>query len=222
MNKFHNLYALFFAIGIFALLFGCGPSTEITGTWANPELKNKKYTNILVTSMVNNVASRQAIETDLKLELESQGVQVTRGIDLFPPSLRDEKMGDKKSLLQAIDDNNFDALLTVTVIDSETETRYVPGTYSYAPINRFGYYGNFWGYYNYWYPQIYNAGYYAQEKIYFLETNLYDAESEILIWSAQTETVNPNSLTDFSSDFAKVITEKLRNDNLLDRSMATN
>ncbi|MBK6264422.1 hypothetical protein JKA74_05185 [Marivirga sp. S37H4] len=216
MKHFHK--SLFFVLGIFLLMVSCGPTTRVTGSWTNPEVpQQRKYSDILVTAMIDNVNVRQSIESELKNELSNEGVKVTRGFDLFPPSLRDEKMGSKEDLLDAIGQNGFDGILTVALIDKETETRYIPGTYIYAPISRFGYYGNFWGYYNHWYPQVYDRGYYAEDKRYFLETNLYDADSERLIWSAQSETVNPKSILSFSTEFAEMIKNNLKEENLLGR-----
>src|SRR5690606_23752299 len=106
-------------------------------------------------------------------------------------------------------------ILTVALIDKETETRYVPGNAGYAPMPRFGYYGTFWGYYNTWYPTLYSPGYYEGEKVYFIETNLYDADTEELLWSAQSETYNPRNLPDFASTFADVVVSRMERDDLL-------
>ena len=80
---------------------------------------------------------------------------------------------------------------------------------------RFGYYGTFWGYYNTWHPTLYSPGYYQEDKVYFIETNLYDAETEQLLWSAQSETYNPSSLTIFAKTFADVVVSRMQQEDLL-------
>lgn len=160
------------------------------------------------------------IETELAEELRAQGVSVSTSSELFPPNFTDENVPGREEMLETIRGNGHDAILTVAVIDEETETRYVPGT-AFAPMNRFGFYNTFWGYFNYWQPQIYDPGYYTQDKIYFLETNLYDAETQDLVWSAQSETVNPTDLERFSEGFAEVTVNAMAEDNVLDATTAS-
>jgi hypothetical protein len=53
------------------------------------------------------------------------------------------------------------------------------------------------------------------EKTYYLETNLYDAESENLIWSAQSQIYSPNYFNTFTEDFAAEITANLAREDVL-------
>ncbi len=161
------------------------------------------------------MSTREILEDELAMQMRSKGVRVSQGMNLFPPQLRDEKMGSKEDLLDAINENKFDGIITVTLIDSETETRYIPGNYAYAPVSRYGYYGNFWGHYNTRYTAAYDPGYYDTTREYFLETNLYDAQTEKLIWSAQSKTINTGSIENFSEDYSTRITEKLADENLI-------
>ncbi|SMG12601.1 hypothetical protein SAMN05661096_00523 [Marivirga sericea] len=63
---------------------------------------------------------------------------------------------------------------------------------------------------------MYSSGYYDINKTYFLETNFYDAESEKLVWSAQSKTVNPISLEDLTQDFSKKIINRIEDQNLIE------
>jgi hypothetical protein len=205
--------AMIALIGIIALLYSCSPSTEITGTWKNPNVSAAVYDNILIASMSSKVNVKQEIENNLAAELSKQGVQAYKGIEVLPPSFRDNP--DKNEMLKKIRGTSANAILTVSLIDTETENRYVPGNVTYAPVSRFGYYGRFWGYYNYWNPIVTSPGYYTEDKTYFLETNLYDVDTEELVWSAQSETYNPSSLSQSSQEFAKIIVDKLKADGVI-------
>lgn len=214
MRNYRNLYLGLFFMSAFVLA-SCAASTDITATWNNPDVEDAAYGNILVTAMVDDISARQNLEDELAEELKERGVMVTKSLNLFPPKMRDEKMGSKEELLNAIDENNFNGVITITLIDKETETRYVPGNYAYSPVSTYGYYGNFWGYYNNWYPQVYNTGYYDVDREYFLETNLYDAESEKLVWSAQSQTVNPETLENLTEDYSQKIVRYMENESLV-------
>jgi hypothetical protein len=202
-----------FVIGV--CLYGCAPSTEIIGSWKNTQANPENLNSILVTALTSNTQARQTVENDLTRALQLNGYQAIKSMEVLPPTFTAGKEPDKEVLLDKIDGTGVDAILTVALLNKETENRYVPGNYGYEPIPRFGYYGRFWGYYNTWYPTLYSPGYYTEDEIYFLETNLYNAETEELLWSAQSETYNPGNLSGFSKDFASVVITKMEEDGVI-------
>jgi hypothetical protein len=202
-------------VAVFCLA-GCKATTEITGSWKNPDVLMVGDVNtILVTALTGRTLARQAMEDELSSALNKQGYKTIKSIDVMPPTLSSGQTLERSDLLSKINGTGANVILTVALIDKETETRYVPGNQGYAPISRFGYYGTFWGYYNTWYPTLYSPGYYEEDKVYFIETNLYDAKTEQLLWSAQSESYNPSSLTDFADEFAEVVVSRLEDDGLL-------
>lgn len=209
-----NVFLIISALVVGTLISCRTTATTITGDWKNPAVEEKQYDHILVVALVQNINAKSTVENDLARELREQGVNASTGMEVFPPSLEDG-FSDKQSILNYVRNNGAEAILTVSLIDEETESRYVPGTYSYAPYPMYNYYGMFWGYYSYWYPRVYSPGYYTEDKVYYIETNLYDADTERLVWSAQSETYNPSSLDSFSEDFAKLIATRLTEENVL-------
>lgn len=198
------------------VLAGCAPGTQITGSWKNPDARTAANINtILVTALTGRTTARQAVENDIAAALEERGYKTIKSIDVMPPTFTGNRTPDREELLSRISDSGADAILTVALIDKETETRYVPGSAGYTPFPRFGYYGTFSGYYNTWYPTLYDPGYYEKEKVYFIETNLYDVETEALLWSAQSETYDPSSLPNFAKEFSEVVVSRLERDELL-------
>ncbi|WP_276498861.1 hypothetical protein [Pontibacter litorisediminis] len=198
-----------------ALLWGCTPTTRITGTWKNPEATAQNYSKVMVVALTDNVRARQTAETDMQAQLQKHGVESVRSIDMFPPTVAQKGGPDVNEILSKAQEQGYEGILTIALLDEETETRYVPGSYGYTPMTRFGWYGRFRGYYTYWYPTLYDPGYYAEEKIYFLETNLYDAKTEQLQWSAQTESHSPASLRKASENLAELTINRLAQEGLL-------
>lgn len=196
------------------LVSACSSQTQITGSWKNPIQNSYAYKNIHVTALTGNERAKAVVEEDLAEELREQGVEVSTGMEVFPSRFTEE-VPDRDKMLAEIRNTDADAILTVALVDKETESRYVPGSYDYSPFPRYSYYGRFWGYYSYWQPQIYQPGYYSETKIYYIETNLYDVNTEQLIWSAQSETYNPGGLEEFSDDFAELIAQRLRQEKVL-------
>ncbi|WP_299703492.1 hypothetical protein [uncultured Pontibacter sp.] len=197
------------------VLSGCASSTQILGSWKSPEIAAQNYQRIVVAALTDNVLARQEVEDDLQAQLRLRGIEATRSIDLFPPSAASKTGPDVNLLLDRIKENGHDAILTAALVDEQTETRYVPGNMGYRPMTRFGWYGNFRGYYNFWYPTLYQPGYYTEEKIYYLETNLYDTNSEQLVWSAQSKSYSPSSLRRAAAKFAEITVQKMTEDNVL-------
>ncbi|WP_162054967.1 hypothetical protein [Pontibacter pamirensis] len=199
-------------------LYGCAASTEVIGSWKRPEAVTETYNNVVVAAMTDNIQARQIIEEQLENQLELRGVKATKSIELFPPSAADKQGGDPDMMLQRIQGEGYDGIITAAVVDQETETRYVPGNLgygAYAPVTRFGWYNTFRGYYGYMSPALYQPGYYTKDKIYFLESNLYDAGSENLVWSAQSRSYDPGTVTSFADEFAEVTVKQLAKDNVI-------
>jgi len=185
----------------------------VTGTWQKPAV-TETYDNIMVTALVPTTSSRSAIERSMVANLREEGTDASQSIDVIPPRLIEEE--DKKREIQnTIIRDGFDGVLTITLIDEDTETRYVRGSGMYRPYPYYGFYGNFWGYYDYWYPRFYEPGYYVENKVYYMETNLYDAQTEDLVWSAQSETYDPIDLESFAEGFSEEIVEELDEQGLI-------
>lgn len=211
---YHNL-AQVVALSLVVLLWACTPTTRITGTWKAPDAASKNYNRIVVAALTDNIRARETVENDMQAQFRARGVEVTRSMDLFPPTASGKGGPDVDLLLDKLKTENYDGIMTIALIDEKTETRYVPGTYGYAPITRFGWYGRFRGYYTYWYPTLYDPGYYTEEKIYFLETNLYDENTENLVWSAQSRSYSPASLRNASEKLAEITVGRLAQDGLI-------
>lgn len=171
---------------------------------------------MLVASLSANVGARQMVETQMVEALQKRGIVAGRGQDIFPPKFNPESEPDKAAAADKMKAAGFTSVLTVSLVNKESQSRYVPGTMSYAPYPTFGWYGRFWGYYGYMYGATYSPGYYTTDKTYFLESNLYDLNQDgKLVWSGQSETYNPNSLESFAKAFAVKVSTALDNAGLL-------
>lgn len=202
-------------LALAAVIYGCAAATQITGTWKSPEAAQKSFNRVVVAAMTENVQARQTIEDQLQAQLQARGIEAVKSVDLFPPTRTQRNESPADLMLERMNGDKYDGILTVAVVDQETETRYVPGNYAYAPVSRFGYYRTFRGYYSYWYPTLYEPGYYTQDKVYFLETNLYETNTENLIWSAQSKSYDPSSLSSFADTFAEKTVERMVQDNII-------
>lgn len=201
---------------LFLLISACGTATRITGSWKDPDVNTATTANksVLITALTRNMEVRTKVEDALAAKAAEMNIEAVKSSDVFSPDFFQE-IPSRDNLLSQIRKTGVDAILTVSLIDTKSETRYVPGSSRYAPFPAYNWYGGFYSYLNYWHPIMYEPGYYVTDKTYFLETNLYSTETDRLIWSAQSETVNPSSLDAFVDEYPNVLLERMIHDGLL-------
>ncbi|WP_346318513.1 hypothetical protein [Chitinophaga sp. YIM B06452] len=197
------------------VLTACSTTTRVTEFYRNPDAPKKTYQSIFIAALVHNVNAKNSIETNLANAAQARGYKAIKSADVFPPNFTRDKIPNKETILNKVRELGCDAIFTVALVDKTSETRYVPGSGPYRPYPAFGWYGNFWGYYSYWGPMMYDPGYYTTDKTYFMEGNLYDAASETLLFSMQSSTMNPNSVDDFSKSYTAALVGELEKQGLL-------
>jgi hypothetical protein len=195
------------------VMSGCN-TTEIIGSWQAPEAEGQEYNSVIVTGLTSTILPREEMEYEMVDALKNEDVYATHSMSIITNKMNMSNEDVQDSVLMSVDAKGYDALLTITLLDKDTEAQYVPGNV-YRPVAEYPYYGNFWGYYTYNYGVVYDPGYYTLEREYYIEANLYDAETEKLIWSAQTRTHDPDTLGNLADDFAKVVAKELDKENLM-------
>ena len=193
-----------------AVIFSaCKTPQKVTSTWVNKEFApNTPYKKIMVIVMANQVSSKYTIEKQMAQLLKSRGRQVVESNDIFPPSLAGDSYNSRDILIGAINRAGCDAVFTIAILDTKTETSYQPGSY-YSPISMYDYYGNFGSYYNYRMPAMYSPGYYTENKTYYLETNFYDLKGNTLIWSIQSSACNITDLDKWFKEYSYILKTEL-------------
>lgn len=183
---------------VFILFESCSPANKITYSWSNTDFKaGKPFKKIFLAALVNNPHVRTHLEEDMWLTAKANGFDTERSWDYFPPSFSKPNPPTRELMMEKIKNLGCDLIFTITLTDKKSETRYVPRNLGYyGPYSGYGL--QFRGFYSYWYPYAYDPGYYVTDKTYFMEGNLFDAETETLIWSVQTKTINPGSIEKFS------------------------
>lgn len=197
-----------------AIVTACAPSTKIIGSWKSPEAESTGYSNLFVAALISdNYITKKTIEEDIDELLVQKGVQAISNLEQVKPGLMLTN-DNKDQIVQEIKNSGRDGIMTIAIIDQTNETRYVPGTV-YSPMYYGGGYGRFGGYYGMYGPSTYSPGYYATDKNYYVEINLYDTETQALVWSAQSATTNPSSIDNAAREFAYVVVDKMIKDKII-------
>ncbi len=195
-------------------LAGCSSGTKITGSWKAPEAM--KYKTFFVTVLNRDLTVRTAVEGNLSSSLTKSGVNVTKSVELFSPATKIETKTEREQVIKKIQAGGYEAIMAISLIKKEENTYYVPGTTAaYDPKSLGGFSGMFPGYYDNGVSTYSTPGYYQTDKIYFIESNVYDGKTLKLVWSAQSQTFNPVNIKAASSEFSSVVVDALKKDKLI-------
>jgi hypothetical protein len=152
---------------------------------------------------------KRFFEDEFVRQLQARGVSSTSSYRIFPS----DGMLEKNIVLSKIRDKGIDTFLITRMVDKKTVETYVPGTVHYTPPRT---HRRWHGYYAASYGAVYEPGYTVRDEVVVLETNLYDAKSEELIWTALSETVKDGSEERVIKNFIKLIVKNLSEKNLIE------
>jgi hypothetical protein len=190
------------------ILTSCAASNRLTLDWANSDYAGK-VDNVLVIGIGEDATKTRVFENALTERLQSEGIQAKPSFSTFPPGELSEQQ-----LKDSVAAANVDAVLVTRVISIDKETEYVPPmtTSHYAP---YSYYSGMYPYYHSSYMMVTEPGYYQENTIATLESNLYDASDATLIWSAQSEAFNPTNVEKVIKDISRLIVQSLNSQGVL-------
>ncbi len=200
---------------IVLLLTGCGSTKQINilHAWLNKEaLKNRPVKKVYIMCLFNNSTMVEALEHVLEEEATARKYTTYGNSYSFPYKIDDPNIA-KKLILEKVKSLECDAIFVTTVKSVRSETYYVstssvgvgvrggyyPYNTGYLPYN--GYQGNFNSYYSGYYSETSLSGYYATDKLYFIESNLYDTQTLELLWSVQSKSYNPTDAEKVSKEY---------------------
>jgi hypothetical protein len=193
------------AASFLLVLQACGPSTKITKSWRDPEssINPQTFSKVIISAFIRDESGRRTVEDELVKRLNGKGVaSYTMNFSGLDTTAGSTALQDK------LKSEGFDGAIVMRLVDVEKEVNYVPGTTYPTYYGRYGgYYG---GYYGYGSP-----GYYQEDKVYNVETNIYSLKTDKLMWSGTTATTNPSNLNKTINEIADVIADKMRQEGFL-------
>lgn len=186
------------------LFSSCGPSVQLTASWKNNNVQSAPFSKILVMAIGKDLEKRRMGEDNMKLELNKHGLTVATSLDEFGPDF--SKMNDSAGMRGILLDKQFDAVLTVRVLNVDEHDRWIPGDVYYGPLGFYrgfyGYYFRVWGYYK-------QPGYLITDVEVLLESNLYKVSTGELLWSGQSKAFSRNPTPAMARHYAKNIVEDM-------------
>lgn len=197
---------LLFAAIAATLFFSCQTS-KITHAWKEGNTFPKKYKKVLVLGVLtdNDRELKSKMEMHLVNDLKDLGYFAQSATEIFPPGTFVK--GDTAKAAAAIQSKNYDAVLTVVLLNKTKEKYYVPGKVINTPYMY--YHNRFDRYYDIIYQRIYSEGYYAEDTKIFWESNFYDVAEKKLVYSVQTSSFDPGSKETLAHYYGVLIANSL-------------
>lgn len=215
------------------LLMSCS-SARLTSSWTNETYTPQKYNKLLVFAIASQTSGRAAVEGAMSNELNRHGINAVSSLSLFPGSQNanavQPSMISREELVQKLKENDIDGLLVLSLLDKKEEQVYVEGrTTTHSEINpqqvyvepvynyhydgyndRYDpYYRDYYTYYQTVQTTVTEPGYYENQTTLYLESNFYRVSDATLVWSGQSEVVDPSSLSTGAHDWAAAVTKAL-------------
>lgn len=168
---------LFFTLA--ALLFAGCVTTQVTGVWKDPSY-NTRPGKIMVIGVAKNPLNRRLFEDEFVAQLNTRGTEAIASYTVLSDNLQD----DQAAIAEKVTEIGADTVLITRLVSKKVVHVYVPGSAFYPPP----YYDTWPDYYGYGYRYLYAPGYIAEDEYAVIETNLYEAGNDKLIWAATSET----------------------------------
>ena len=176
-------------------------STKITSSWreADKTVTINQLNKVLVLALFNNETNRHKAEDQMAGYLKGKGVV---SYNYFSDKFN---RTNEAAIRESIAADGFDGAITMRLIDVEKEKIYLPSNQPLYPA----YSRNFPAYYyrNYGYYQQEN--YYRTTRIYTVETNVYSIKEDKIIWTAITQTTDPEGVNKLTGEIAKVVYKQM-------------
>jgi hypothetical protein len=154
-------------------------STQLTSVWKDPSYQTRPA-KIMVVGVAKNPINRRLFEDEFVLQFKARGTEAIASYTVLP----DRQQDDREAIAAKVKELGADTILITRLVSRKIVQVYVPGTPYFPPP----YYGSWPDYYGYGYHYMYTPGYIAEDEYAVIETNLYEAKSNKLIWAASSET----------------------------------
>ena len=172
----------FLLLGVIIFISGCS-TTDITGVWKDPDYKDGPIQSALVVGVSEDQLSRNLFESSMSTALEQKGVRTVTSAKAL-----EKRDMSKENLMAAAQEQNLQTIVVTRIVGVQQGEVYTPPSVYSVPDP---YYRRWDTYYPRTRTYMYTPGQYTSYTSVNLETNVYNVKDQSLIWSAASETFDP-------------------------------
>jgi len=175
---FFRRYSTGFLLMVAVVLTACS-TTQIKSVWKEPSYLGQPQ-RVMVVAVAKEPINRRIFEDEFVLQLKARGTDAIASYTVLP----DRSQNDQAAIAKLVEQMNADTVLISRLVSKRSVRVYYPATVTYRPRH----YLSWPDYYRHGYDTIDTQGYMTQYEYALMETNLYDARNDNLIWATTTET----------------------------------
>jgi hypothetical protein len=198
-----------------AALGGCATSTRIQSTWTDPTFSGAPFDRVAVVALFDSTAESRTFEQTAARALEERGVGAVPAYTI----VSDEQMYEEAELRQQLANADVDGILIYRLIAVDERNVYrnpspymrVPGGVIFGDPYYWYYYPR-WDYYWHWrstWDVTHSPGYWEPLTYVIVESSLYDAERDRLVWTAKSATMDDVQFAALADSIADEVTDEL-------------
>lgn len=190
-----------------AVLAGCA-STRLASSWRDTDFKQVPLRKLAVFVVSKDDTLRRFAE-DQAVRNMPRGTRAVASHTLFP-----EPNADIDQLKARLAREGFDGALVARLVAHDRNKSYVPPQTHIIPMGPVivpgAFYRSFYGFYPYAWAYSYTTpGYTTEITRVIIETLIYQLPEGRPVWSAVSETVNPDSTLDLVNQLVKLVRAEL-------------
>lgn len=203
----HLLNPCVFLIFIALFLTACA-TTQLDSTWKDPSYQAHPG-KIMVIGVAKSPGNRRIFEDEFVRRLNAWGTDAIASYTVLP----DKEQNDQVAITEKMREQGADTVLITRLVSKKKVRVYMPGVTYFPPPH----YGTWPNYYGYGYQAMSTPGYMTENEYAVIETNLYDASNEKLIWAASSETVVSGSNYELIRSYIGIMVKAMAGQGLLGR-----
>jgi hypothetical protein len=194
---------------LMAFASGCGGGPKLVNAWQDPEYQGPKFRNVVVVGITEKQTSRRIFEDVFSQRLRERGLNAAASY----AELNENRKYEREEIEALIRERGFDAIITARVVGVDRQTSHTGGYATVYPGT--AYYGDFYGFYDYSWGVYTSPGHTYSYDVVRIESNVYETSDWDLVWTGQTETVDPGEVEKESIRLADLIIGELETRGLL-------
>jgi hypothetical protein len=190
-----------------ALMAGCA-SSELVEVWSDSTFHGPALHRILVMSVSKNAVQRRIWEDAFSAGLARRDVAASASYREFP-----DAVPDTDKVERVVRSNNYDGVLVIRRLPTETTTQYLQGYMTKEQDMRYDRRRDKFVTY---YRDIEHGGYVDSLKVDIRAIDVWTTENEgHMVWSATCETPEPNSAREVRPEIVKLVMSALTREGII-------
>jgi hypothetical protein len=166
-------------------VISCSPSTQLSNLYVDEAYKSLQIKKALVVGMAKEEWKRKVYENEFRQDLMKHDVEVLTAWQELPKG----ETISKETFYKYFSDQHIDAVFVIIAAGTKTEETMSSGGSANVYVGFYGFYVSSASYY-------YSPVTTSEETVVYMKTNIYETSKGTLIWSAKSQSYEPQNTGD--------------------------